>query len=63
MVEELSQMIRSLQRVVNGDSVMRRYTLTYSTVFCKLSQMVSMACNSNRCLLKNKKSFEIAFDN
>ena len=63
MVEGLSQIARGISRVGSGDSVMRRYSLTYPTVFRKLTELAPTVRHNNRCLLQSETTLDIGFDN
>ena len=63
MVEGLSQIARGISRVGSGDSVMRRYSLTYPTIFRKLTELAPTVRYNNRCLLQSETTLDIGFDN
>ena len=63
IVEGLSQVARGISRVGSGDSVMRRYPLTYPTIFCKRAELAPTVRDNNRCLLQSETTLDIGFDN
>lgn len=63
MVEGLSQIARGISRVGSDDSVMRRYSLTYLKIFCKLAELAPTRQDNNRYLLQLKTTLNIGFDN
>ena len=63
MVEGLSQIARGIPRIANHASVMRRYSLTYPTIFRKLMAMVPSVRESNRQLLQSEVCLDTGFDN
>ena len=63
MVEGLSQIARGISRVGSGDSVMRRYSLTYPTIFRKLTGLTPAVRYNKGCLLQSEMTLDIGFDN
>ena len=63
MVEGLYQIARGISRVGSGDSVMRRYSLTYPTIFRKMADLAPTMRNNNRRILQSQTTLDIGFDN
>ena len=63
LIESLSQIARGIPCVGSGDSVMRRYSLTYPTVFRKLHELAPSVRENTRRLLKTEIALDIGFDN
>ena len=56
-------MARGLPKVANNQSVMARYSLTYSAISKRLNKFAPVLKDSNRKLLQSQVSLDCGFDN